>query len=344
MKKEVPTPELLNLFKRKTLNTFLCDTFKMKPVAIIPAYNEEKTIGYITEEVKKYVDTVIVINDGSIDKTEEIARKSGAHVISHTINRGVGAAVKTGIGTALSLGADVILSIDADGQFDPSDIPALMEPVMKGEADFVTGSRFLNGRPVVDMPLVKRMGNSLFTRMVNYITNSHFTDTQCGFRAFSRETALKISLFGDFTYTQETFLDLVSKKLRIREVPVKVKYDKERKSRVVRNSFYYGLNAFLIIVRTVIDLHPLRFFGAFGVVIFSSGFIAGLFLFVRWILTGKVSPYTSLVQLSGVLLVVGFLCIILALIADMLGRQKRIQEEILYYMKVSALEKKEGRR
>lgn len=311
----------------------------MKIVALVPAYNEEETVGDIVKKVQTHVNTVIVINDGSTDKTEEVALRAGAEVVSHDVNKGVGAAIRTGIEKGLKRGADVLVSIDADGQFDPDDIPRLVEPVVSGEADFVTGSRFLLYEYKPEIPRVKKIGNTLFTKMVSAITKSHFTDTQCGFRALSREAALRINLFGDFTYTQETFLDLVSKKMRIREVPVKVKYYKKRKSRVVRNPFSYGMNALLIMIRTVIDLYPLKFFGSLGSLIFGSGFFMGLSLFIRWVYTGKVSPYTSMVTLSGVLLIVGFLCIILALIADMLGRQKRIQEDLLYYAKREALKK-----
>ncbi|MBU7014919.1 MAG: glycosyltransferase family 2 protein [Theionarchaea archaeon] len=310
----------------------------MKIVALIPAFNEEKTIERMVTNVTPHVDTVVVIDDGSRDKTAQYAEKAGAVVVSHHENRGVGAAVKTGVEKGLQLGADILVSIDADEQFRPEDIPRLIAPIMNDEADFVTGSRFLGGSP--KMPRVKRVGNTLFTWLVNMLTHSSFTDTQCGFRAMSREAALRITLFGDFTYTQETFLDLISKKMRMKEVPVKVAYDVTRKSRVVKNPLSYGVSALLIIVRTIVDLYPFKIFGILGSVIFASGAISGLALFVRWVLTSLVSPYRSLVTLSGVLLIVGFLCVILALIADMLGRQKKIQEEILYYARVEALERR----
>lgn len=309
----------------------------MKIVALIPAYNEEKTIEHMVTGVKAHADTVVVIDDGSQDNTGHYAERAGAVVVSHHENRGVGAAVKTGIEKGLELGADILVSIDADGQFSPDDIPSLVAPLLSDEADFVTGSRFSHENPA--MPRVKRMGNTLFTWLVNVLTHSSFTDTQCGFRAISREAALRITLFGDFTYTQETFLDLVSKKMRMKEVPVKVIYDETRKSRVVKNPLSYGVSALLIIIRTIVDLYPFKVFGLLGSIIFVSGAVSGGALFVRWVLTSKVSPYTSLVTLSGVLLIVGFLCVILALIADMLGRQRRIQEEILYYARVEALER-----
>lgn len=310
----------------------------MNIIALIPAYNEEKTIERAVNDVKAHVDTVVVIDDGSHDQTGQYAEKAGAVVVSHPENRGVGAAVKTGMERGLELGADILVSIDADGQFDADDIPRLLAPILCDEADFVTGSRFLLENPA--MPRVKRMGNTLFTWLVNVLTHSSFTDTQCGFRALSREAALRITLFGDFTYTQETFLDLVSKKMRMKEIPVKVAYDEARKSRVVKNPLAYGVSALLIIVRTMIDLYPFKIFGMLGSAIFISGAVSGSILFIRWVLTSQVSPYRSLVTLSGVLLIVGFLCIILALIADMLGRQRKIQEEILYYARVEALERK----
>jgi glycosyltransferase involved in cell wall biosynthesis len=313
---------------------------------MIPAYNEEKNISQVIKEIPRKFNgidkvDVLVINDGSTDGTGEVAKKSGAdYVESHIKNQGVGKAFSTGISKALELGADFIVNIDADGQFNPSDIPKLLEPIMKDEADFVTATRFLKKEDIPDMPAIKKFGNHIVTRVVNSITRIKFTDTQCGFRAFSRTAAIKLNLFGKFTYTQEVFLDMVNKNMRIVEIPLKIKYHKERVSKVVGNPLSYGIKVLLIIFNYLKDTRPLLFFGSLGSLIFMAGAGSGGWLFIRWLLTGKVSPFKSLVTLSGVLLILGFLLIFLALMADVYGRQRKILEEILYYNKLMAYHEK----
>lgn len=314
------------------------DEKHLKLVVMIPAYNEEEKIGDVIRDIPKNIEgiekvEIIVINDGSTDNTYKVASVNGTHIISHSHNMGLGIAFHSGLKKALEIGADIIVNIDADGQFDPNDIPKLIDPIMENDADFVTASRFLDKNLLPDMPLIKIFGNRLFTCTINKITGQHFTDTQCGFRAFSREAALRLNLFSEFTYTQEVFLDLVNKNIRIKEIPVKVKYYKDRKSKVVNNCVLYGIKVVAIITRAVRDSRPLTFFGIFGLVFLVTGFITGSWLIIRWLMTRMVSPYTSLVNVTVVLLILGFLLIILALIADMLSRNRKIQEEILYLMK-----------
>ena len=195
----------------------------------------------------------------------------------------------------------------------------------------VTCTRFLKKEWVPQMPLIKRFGNSIFTRLINFLTKQKFTDTQCGFRAYSREAALRMNLMGKFTYTQEVFLDLADKGMRIKEIPCKVRGEREHgKSKIVKNPITYAINSLLIILKAFRDYQPLKFFGSIGVVIFLIGFVLGIFLLthfkpypIEWI-----TPNLSLVPL-----IVGILLIILALIADMNDRQRKIEEEILYRLK-----------
>lgn len=334
----VSRPRSSIIQKRWSLNNE--DQKPVKLAITIPAYNEEETIGKVIRAIPleiKRIDEIeiIVINDGSKDRTAEAAMEAGAtRIISHLSNRGVGAAFSSGLSTALETGADIIVNIDADGQFDPKDIPKLIEPILNREAEFVTASRFLDKSLEPDMPFIKRVGNGLFVWTINKITAQKFTDTQCGFRAFSRKAALKLNLFGKFTYTQEVFLDLVNKDIVIKEVPIKVIYPKDRRSRVVKNPIIYGLKALAIIIRTVRDSAPLFFFGSVSMVFLLSGFISGLWLFVRWLMTGEVTPYRSFVTVIAVLLITGLILGVLALMADMFTRQRKIQEEILFYNKL----------
>lgn len=322
----------------------MSDEKHLKLVVMIPAYNEEENIGGVISKIPRKIEgiknvEIIVINDGSIDGTYQKAYESGAdRIISHHHNRGLGISFSNGLKNAIEMGADIIVNIDADGQFDPNDIPKLIDPIMKNDAEFVTASRFLDKNLLPDMPLIKIFGNRLFTYAINRITGQHFTDTQCGFRAFTREAALRLNLFSEFTYTQEVFLDLVNKNISIKEIPIAVTYYKNRRSKVVKNSFLYGIKALIIIIRSVRDSRPLTFFGTFGIISIISGFSIGSLLLIRWKVTGMISPYTSLVNMVVILLILGFLLVVLSLIADMLSRNIKIQEDILYLMKKQAYE------
>src|SRR3989344_437023 len=311
----------------------------MKLVVIIPAYNEEKTIKEVISKIpkinKRISETeVIVIDDGSRDKTKEEAKEAGAIVVSHIGNKGVGVAFRTGIEEALKRKADVIVNMDGDGQFNPNDIPKLIEPILDKKADFVTATRFSDGKLIGNMPFVKKIGNKLFTSLTSKLVGQKFTDTQCGFRAYSREAALRLNLYGKFTYTQEVFLDLANKGLIIKEIPLLIRAEREfGKSKVVKSIPKYVFQALTIIIRSIRDYKPLAFFGVIGVFVFSFGFLIDLVLFIRWVLTKAVSPYTTLVLVGIAFMIFGILLIVLGLIADMLDRQRRIEEDLLYYKK-----------
>lgn len=310
----------------------------MKLVVMIPAYNEEKTIGDVVSRVPRQMAgftsvDVLVINDRSTDRTAELARQAGATVVSLVRRNGLGVVFRTGIQRAIRRGASVIVNIDGDGQFAPEDIETLIDPIRAGNADFVTCTRFADPDNLPDMPRVKYMGNQMVVWLINRICGSHarFTDVSCGFRAFSREAAYRLTLFGNFTYTQEVFIDLFRKGMRIHEVPLKVRGQREHgKSRVASNVLTYGIHSLMIMLRTVRDVKPLKFFGAIGSILLLLGTGCGSFLFAWWLSTGRTSPFTSLVAVSGVLVTLAFLLLVLGLLADMIGRHRQISEELLY--------------
>lgn len=308
----------------------------MKLVVIIPAFNEEATVADVIERIPREIPDldevrIIVVNDGSSDGTARAAAEAGATVVSHRSNRGVGAAFQTGIAAALDAGADIIVNMDADGQFDPNDIPALVAPLLAGEADMVTCSRFAREQYVPEMPRMKKWGNKMMCRLVNRICwGSNFTDVSCGFRAYSRKTAMQLTLFGNFTYTQESFIDLVAKGVHIVEVPLKVRGQREiGKSRVASNLWKYAGSSATIILRAARDIRPLVFFGSIGVILLALGMLCGGTVFVWWLVTGHTTPIQSVLLGSAVFLVLGFLLIVLALIADMMGRQRKLLDELL---------------
>ena len=309
----------------------------MKLVVIMPALNEEATIASVIERIPRSIDgvdqvEVVVVDDGSTDKTVELSRQAGAHVVSHSENMGVGKAFATGIDAALKLGADIIVNMDSDGQFSPEDIPTLVRPILENGYGFVTCTRFGNPDYMPEMPGIKKWGNRMMCHLVNRIIwNAKFTDVSCGFRAYSRDTALRLNLFGGFTYTQESFIDLAAKDIRMTEVPLKVRGVREfGKSRVASNLWKYAFETVPIIVRAMRDTRPLIFFGIPAVAFLGLGAVQAAFLAAWWLATGRTSPWTSLVTVGVACVLIGMMLFVVALVADQLGRVRKIQECVLH--------------
>ena len=309
-------------------------------VVVLPALDEERTVAQVIEAIPRAIPGIgrveaLVVDDGSTARAAGVARPAGARVVSHASRRGVGAAFATGIDAALRLGADYIVNMDADGQFDPAGIPELIEPLRKGEAEFVTCSRFGLKDYQPEMPWAKRWGNRLMCRIINWIIwGARFTDVSCGFRAYTRETALRLNLFGQFTYTQETFIDLAAKGVRMAEVPLRVRGEREHgKSRVASSLWRYGTNALLIILRSMRDIRPLKFFGLISVALLLLGLLQGLFVFGWWVATEHTTPFRSVLTGSATCLTMGFMVGVLALLADMMGRLRKNEEQVLLLLK-----------
>jgi glycosyltransferase involved in cell wall biosynthesis len=221
----------------------------MKLAIVIFAFNEEESIGGVLGRIPAVIEGVdetdaIVVDDGSTDGTRALALARGAHVVSHAKNRGLGAAFATGVDAALRAGADVIVSLDGDGQHPPEAIPLLIAPLLAGEADFATATRFSDPVLVPRMPVLNRLGNWLVARITGLACGRPFTDASCGFRAYSRDAALRINIFGGHTYTQESLLDLARKGVAMSEVPVAIRGVREHgRSRVAHSLVRYGLRA-----------------------------------------------------------------------------------------------------
>ncbi len=306
---------------------------KPNVVVMIPAFNEERHIGKVVSTIPRDIGgnvKVLVIDDGSKDKTVKMAKEAGADkVVSHRTNRGLGIAFKTGILNALKMNADIIVTMDADGQFNPKDIKRLIKPILREKADMVTCTRFLDPNTRVGMPFVKFIGNKMFTIFVNWLTKGNYTDTQCGFRAYSKEAALRLTTFGKFTYTQEVFLDLIEKGMTVVEVPCKVRPQRKGgKSKIVKNPISYGLKALRIILRAQRDYHPMKFFGFFSGIFFIIGFAISAMLIFQPYGSRFFTPNWPLGLFIGSLF---FLTI--GVLAEKDDRQRKIMEDILYEMR-----------
>ena len=305
---------------------------------IIPALNEGDTIADIVRQCAQSLDanrfepSVIVIDDGSTDRTEELAASAGARTISHPVNMGVGKAFQTGLAEALKTGADIVVNIDADGQFDPTRIPDLIQPILDGRADFTTASRFKDPLLVPKMPSIKLWGNRMMSRLISKIARKKFYDVSCGFRAYNREAALQLNLWGNFTYTQESILDLVIKGMRMEEVPMKIQGVRGTgKSKVASNLWRYGFKALKIILHTYRDYWPSHFFGWISLPFLGSGTSLIIFLFVHRFWAGSFSPHIWAGFTGGGLFALGTVILIIGLAGETLKRIRLNQEMLLYY-------------
>jgi len=317
---------------------------ELQLLVTIPALNEERTVADVVRQVPRRIPgvgqvDVLVVDDGSEDHTAEFAEQAGAQVIRHRQPRGVGAAFHTGLAAGIARGADLIVNIDADGQFDAGDIPKLIGPVVAGEADFASASRFVDPSLIPDMPRIKIWGNRMMSGLISRLTGQRFYDVSCGMRCYGRNAMLQLHLLGRFTYTQEAFLNLAFKHMRIVEVPIRVRGEREfGESRVANNLWSYGWRTAQIIFRAYRDFHPLRFFGGFALALLVPAFLLGLFVIVHYFQTGGFSPHKWAAAGSLVLVALALLLIQIGVIGDMLTRHRVYLEELLYRQRADARE------
>ena len=309
----------------------------MKLIIYMPALNEADSISTVIAGLPPSLEDVdgvqyLVVDDGSVDTTAVLARAAGASVISHGRNLGVGAAFQSAVQFALENDADILVSIDADGQFDSAEIPALILPILKHEAEMVIGNRFALGIPRY-MPRVKYWGNGKMSQLIYYVSGQRFQDVSCGFRAYGKEALLRLNNFGDFTYTHETILSIVFQRLTVVEIPICVKYDPERKSRVAGSLIRYAMQTSKIILRVLLDYRPMRVFGAMAGSFIFIGLAFVLALFGYYIIAGSFTPYKSFGFIGLGFVVFGMLVLIIALVADMLNRLRINQDKLLYELK-----------
>lgn len=292
----------------------------MKVLISIPAYNEEKTIGNVIKDIKKVMEQhhyqykIMVVNDGSTDKTSAIAKQEGALVFDHPRNYGLAETFRTEIQQALELNFDVFVHTDADGQYRAEDIPRLIKEIEQGN-DLVLGNRFDGG--IEEMPLLKKIGNKAFSRAISNILRYHVGDCQTGFRAFTRKVAEKIPINSTFTYTQEQIIRAVKQKFRVKEIPTRfLKRGGKTSSRLMKNPFDYAIKAWINILRIYRDYEPLKFFGWIGLFFIAVGGGVGLWLIYLFITTGAIRRIPTAI-LSVMFVLIGIQILLFGFLADM---------------------------
>lgn len=295
----------------------ISDSIKEQIAVIIPAYNEEKTISEAIKAVQPYASKIIVINDGSKDKTQLIAEKFGVYLINHPQNLGLAEALKSGIKKALELDVKVIVNFDADLQYDAKDIIKLSIPVLNNEYDLVMGSRFAG--TIEEMPRLKRFGNKLFSKTIGIFTGIPVSDAQTGFRAFSNEFARKIKIRRGLTYTQQMIIEAVEKNFKFAEIPIHFGKRLDGKSRLMKNPIHFAFYAWLLLIRTYMEYKPLKLLKLPISLIFAFGLI-----FIDFWIISLNSDLTLITHLNPdflitmglIFLLFGFTLLVLAFIAD----------------------------
>ena len=277
---------------------------KPKIMAAIPVYNEERFIGSVVLKTKKYVDEVVVIDDGSTDATSEIAKAAGATVIKHEHNEGKGAAINTAFNMARKLRIKALVLLDGDGQHNPAEITAILKSLFEKKADVIIGSRFLDIKS--DIPKYRTLGQRILTFTTNLCSHTKITDSQSGFRAFSKK-AIKAMDFTENGLSVESEMQFLinEKNLKVAEIPIYVGY----KDKAKRGPVSHGLGVLNRILRHVGEQRPLLFFGVSGMIMFLGGIAVGMVALNIFVKTGGFS--------TGYTLLSVLLCILGALVAFM---------------------------
>jgi glycosyltransferase involved in cell wall biosynthesis len=310
----------------------------MKLIIQIPCHNEEASLPIAVAALPKSlpgIDTVevLVINDGSTDRTVEVARELGVHhVVGFPRNQGLAQTFMLGIRSCLERGADIIVNTDADNQYDARDIPALIQPILDGRAEIVVGARPIS--TIEHFSPVKKLLQRIGSGVVARVSGTRVADAPSGFRAFTRESAARLNVFSEYTYTLETIIQAGQKNMSIVSVPVRVNPDL-RPSRLVRSLTSYVRRSMVTMLRILVIYRPFQFFLTLGSLLFFAGLgLGGRFLY--FYMSGQRQGRIQSLILASVLMIFGFQTALLAFIADLQSVNRRLLEELLEAKRVNA--------
>ena len=302
----------------------------MKLIIQIPCYNEEKTLPVTYKEIPESIGgideiEILVIDDGSTDNTVETAKNLGIkHIVSHSKNLGLARAFDTGLKTSIKLGADIIVNLDADNQYKASDIEKLIQPVLNKEADIVIGARPIE--KIRSFSPLKKLLQKTGSYVMRKISGADVLDAPSGFRAFSKNAAMKINIFGNYTYTMETIIQAQYKGLTIKSVPIGVN-ENLRPSRLVKNNFDYIKRSIFTMLRFIIIYRPFRFFMKISLLLFFFGLLLGL-RFLYFYITESGEGHIQSLILCAILILVGVQSLFFAVIADLLAINRKLIEDV----------------
>ena len=304
----------------------------LKLIIQVPCLNEAQTLPATLAALPRQIEGIdcietLVIDDGSTDGTAEVARRHGVnHVIRFTSHRGLARGFSAGLDACLRLGADIIVHTDADGQYPGEDIPGLVAPILRGEADVVVGDRGVDS--VAHFPPHKRALQRLGSSIVSALSGVKIGDVTSGFRAYDREAALRLNIITGFTYTLETIMQSGEKPITIISVPTHSN-PPTRPSRLFSSVFQYLRRQVPSILRLYLVYQPLKTFSLLSLLFLAPGVLIGLRFLYFWI-PGRGAGHIQSLILAAVLLIVGFQVFILGLVADLQAANRRLLEDTLY--------------
>ena len=307
----------------------------MKLIIQIPCYNEEETLTVALNDLPKHIDGIdeieyLIINDGSKDKTVEVAKKWGVHhIVSFKRNKGLAYGFMAGLDACLRNGADIIVNTDADNQYCADDIEKLVRPILEGKTDIVIGERPIDETEHFS-PLKKKLQH-FGSWTVRVASDSDIPDAPSGFRAYSREAAMRMNVVNEYTYTLETIVQAGRSKIAMTSVPIRTNAEL-RPSRLFNSMFGYVKKSMVTIVRAFMMYKPLRFFSIIGGIIFLIGFLIGV-RFLVFLAQGEGNGHVQSLILSSTLLLLGFETFIVGLQADIIAANRKILEDIQYRIK-----------
>ncbi|MGD1901335.1 MAG: glycosyltransferase family 2 protein [Geitlerinemataceae cyanobacterium] len=312
-----------------------------KLIIQIPCYNEAKTLGITLAELPRQlpgIDEVewLIVDDGSADDTVAVAKACGVdRVVSHPYNQGLARAFMTGLETSLQAGADIIVNTDADNQYRAADIPKLLEPILSGRAEIAIGARPIAG--IAHFSPIKKALQKFGSWVVRLASNTDVADAPSGFRAISRDAAMRLNVFNEYTYTLETIIQAGQKGISVASVPIRTNGDL-RPSRLVKSIPAYVQRSIFTILRIFLTYRPMRVFTALGSIPIALGFGLG----VRWLyffaMGAERTRVPSLI-LTAVLLVIGVQLLILGLIAELLSVNRKLLEDVQLRLRRAELER-----
>lgn len=308
----------------------------MKLIIQIPCFNEAETLPVALKELPRKVPGFtcvewLIINDGSSDDTEAVARAHGVdHIVSFTKNQGLARGFLAGLDACVKLGADVIVNTDADNQYMAADIPLLTAPILAGTADVVVGARPVS--EITTFSPVKKILQKFGSAVVRFVSKTDIPDAPSGFRAMTREAALRFNVFNDYTYTLETIIQAGQKNIAITSVPIRVN-GVLRPSRLVKSVSSYVSKSLVTIVRIFIVYKAFRFFMSVGLSVFCLGLLGGL-RYLYFYAFGDGGGHVQSLILSSILLGVGFQTMLTAFLADLLAVNRRLMEDVQYRVKL----------
>jgi glycosyltransferase involved in cell wall biosynthesis len=321
----------------------------MKLIVQIPCFNEAQNLAHTIAALPKAIPgidviEVLVIDDGSVDETLKVAEEAGAHhIIRMPSHLGLAATYVAGLEACVKRGADIIINTDADNQYEAEDIPRLVEPILKGRAEIVVGDRGVAKH--VEFSATKRLLQRLGSWVIAAASGVRTPDATSGFRAITREAALRTLVLNEYSFTLETLIQAGARRMVVEYVPVRTN-PKIRPSRLMRNIPHYLANSTATIIRAYTMYRPLRVFSGASAVLITFGVVLGI-RFLYYYITGTVmrgepTGHIQSLILAAVLIIVGFQVLLIGLLADLIGFNRKIQEETLYRIRRLELKSSNG--